>query len=100
MPLNAAFQQRLNELAEKGDRSSEMSERQRHLEAMSLAREAADGEMVVALVSGEGTLKRIYRDNDSTVRLQPANPSVPVLMVAEERVRIQGVVIGVLRRFH
>ena len=33
------------------------------------------------------------------VRLQPANPSVPPLVLPEDRVRVQGVVIGVIRKY-
>jgi len=62
-------------------------------------RDAADGQMVVALVSGEVTLKRIYRNNDSTVRLQPSNPSVPVILAPAAEVEIQGLVVGLLRRY-
>lgn len=60
---------------------------------------AADGEMVVALVSGEVTLKRIYRDNPATVRLQPSNPAVPVILAPAAEVEIQGLVVGLLRRY-
>lgn len=65
------------------------------------ARETArSGETVIALVDGESvTLKQYHRESGGRVRLQPANPAVPVLVLPEERVRIQGVVIGVLRRF-
>ena len=65
------------------------------------ARETArNGETVIALVDGDSvTVKQYYREG-AQIRLQPANPTVPVLLVDEERVRIQGVVIGVLRRFH
>jgi repressor LexA len=64
------------------------------------ARETArNGETIIALVDGDSvTVKQYYREG-SQVRLQPANPAVPVLMLPEERVRVQGVVIGVLRRF-
>ena len=62
-------------------------------------RDAADGQMVVALVSGEVTLKRIYRNNDSTVRLQPSNPAVPVILAPAAEVEIQGLVVGLLRRY-
>ena len=55
--------------------------------------------MVVALVSGEVTLKRIYRDNVSTVRLQPSNPAVPVLIAPSSEVEVQGLVVGLLRRY-
>ena len=40
-----------------------------------------------------------YHIERSVIRLVPANPTVPVLEFAEDRVRVQGVVIGVLRRF-
>lgn len=58
---------------------------------------ARDGETVVALLDdGEATLKRFYR-HPKGVRLQPANPKYEPLIV--QNVRIQGVVIGVLRRY-
>lgn len=61
---------------------------------------ARNGETVIALVDGESvTLKQFHREPGGRVRLQPANPAVPVLILPEDRVRIQGVVIGVLRRF-
>jgi len=61
--------------------------------------EARDGEMVIALLDGENvTLKKLYREGDR-VRLQPANPRVEPLVVRAEQVRIQGVVIGVLRKY-
>ncbi len=61
--------------------------------------EARDGEMVVALVDGENaTLKRIYREGDN-VRLQPSNPEVPPLIFDAARIRVQGVVVGVMRRY-
>ena len=60
---------------------------------------APDGEMVVALVGDEVTLKRIYREGVSTVRLQPANPALPTLIAPTSEVQIQGVVVGLLRRY-
>jgi repressor LexA len=60
---------------------------------------ARNGETVIALVDGDSvTVKQYYREG-AQIRLQPANPTVPVLRFPEERVRVQGVVIGVLRRF-
>lgn len=62
-------------------------------------RVARDGETVVALVDGnEATLKKFYRDGLS-VRLEPANPSVSPLVVAIDRVQIQGVVVGLIRKY-
>ena len=64
------------------------------------ARETArNGETVIALVDGESvTVKQYFREG-AQIRLQPANPSVPVMRFPEERVTVQGVVIGVLRRY-
>lgn len=60
---------------------------------------ANNGETVVALISGESaTLKRFYREN-GMIRLQPANASMEPIMVREEELRIQGVVVGVLRKY-
>jgi repressor LexA len=60
---------------------------------------AENGEMVIALLGGSDvTLKKFYRENGS-VRLQPANPTMTPIVVAAEQVQIQGVVVGVLRRY-
>ena len=61
--------------------------------------EAADGETVVALVDGsEATLKRLYREGPR-VRLQPANPEMEPIVVPAQRVQVQGVAIGVIRKY-
>ena len=62
-------------------------------------RTASDGEMVVALVDNDkATFKRLYREGDR-VRLQPSNPSYEPIIVAADRVQVQGVVIGVMRKY-
>lgn len=64
------------------------------------ARETArNGETVIALVDDESATVKQYHREGADIRLQPANPAVPVLVLPEERVRIQGVVVGVLRRY-
>ncbi len=61
--------------------------------------QARPGEMVVALVGGtEATLKRFYPEGQR-VRLQPANPNMEPLWVAADQVRIQGVVVGLMRKY-
>ena len=60
---------------------------------------AADGEMVVALVGQEVTLKRIFRDRGASVRLKPSNPALPTMIVPAHDVRVQGIVVGLLRRY-
>ena len=64
------------------------------------ARETArNGETIIALVDGDSvTVKQYFREG-AQVRLQPANPTVPVLKIPEDRGQVLGVVIGVLRRF-
>jgi repressor LexA len=60
---------------------------------------ARDGETVVALVDGsDATLKRFFRDG-STVRLQPAHPTMAPIVVAADRVHVQGVVVGLIRKY-
>ena len=62
-------------------------------------RVADNGEMVVALLRGaDVTLKKFYRENGH-VRLQPANPAMQPMLLDADHVQIQGVIIGVLRRY-
>jgi len=59
--------------------------------------DAADGEVVVAILPDEeATLKRIYREPDG-FRLEPANSTMEPIHAPE--VEVRGVVIGVVRRF-
>ncbi len=56
------------------------------------------GEMVVALIDGEATLKRFYPEG-AEVRLQPANVLMQPIRVAADRLVIQGIVVGLMRKF-
>jgi repressor LexA len=59
---------------------------------------ARDGETVVALLDdGSATLKRFYKER-GRVRLQPANAAMSPIYVDKD-VKIQGVLIGVLRTY-
>lgn len=61
---------------------------------------ARDGERVVALIDGEtATFKTFRQDADGTVVLEPANPEHEVQRYSADSVRIQGVAIGVLRKY-
>ena len=64
-------------------------------------RQSADnGEMVIALLNGSGaTVKKFYRERDGRIRLQPANEQLAPLYVHENDILIQGVVVGVIRRY-
>jgi repressor LexA len=56
---------------------------------------ATDGEIVVALVGEEATVKRFYREDDH-VRLQPENDAVAPILSRD--VKLLGRVVGVCRR--
>jgi repressor LexA len=60
--------------------------------------EAHNGDMVVANVSGEVTLKRLYREGER-VRLQPANSMMGPIFAAARDVAVLGIVVGLMRRF-
>ena len=61
---------------------------------------AQNGEMVVALVHGDSaTVKKFYREKDGRVRLQPANATMPPMHFRADDVLIQGIVVGVIRRY-
>jgi repressor LexA len=59
------------------------------------AEEASDGEIVVALIGDEATVKRFYRESDH-IRLQPENVEMEPIRTAEAR--ILGKVVGVFRK--
>jgi repressor LexA len=60
---------------------------------------AQNGETVVALVGGSDvTLKKLYREN-GRVRLQPANPTMQPIFVDPDQIQVQGVVVGVMRKY-
>jgi repressor LexA len=61
---------------------------------------AQDNEIVVALIDGEeATLKRLQHRPDDQILLLAANPRVAPLSYPAERVHIQGVLVGQLRRY-
>ncbi len=61
---------------------------------------ADNGEMVIALLRGSDvTLKKLYRDPGGRIRLQPANATMQPIYVEPENVQIQGVVVGVMRKY-
>jgi repressor LexA len=56
-----------------------------------------EGDVVVARMHGETTVKRYYRRNDR-VLLEPANPNYPPILAEPQQVDVVGRVISVLRR--
>jgi repressor LexA len=61
---------------------------------------ADNGEMVIAMLHGNSaTVKKFYRERDGRIRLQPANETMAPLYVHENDITIQGIVVGVMRRY-
>ena len=61
--------------------------------------QASNGELVVALVDGsEATVKRLLQRPGEVV-LIPANSAMAPIHLAPDRVQIQGVVVGQMRRY-
>jgi len=55
--------------------------------------------MVIALLHGSDvTLKKLYRES-GRIRLQPANPAMQPILADPDQVQVQGVVVGVMRRY-
>jgi repressor LexA len=61
--------------------------------------EAQSGDIVVALVdSSEATLKR-FRKRGSQIALEAANPAYETRIFGSDRVRVQGRLVGLVRRY-
>jgi len=58
-------------------------------------RSAEQGDIVVALIDDEATIKRFYKENDH-IRLQPENPMMEPIVVRD--VTILGKVVGLFRK--
>ena len=87
-------------LLQGGDQAGDHLDRDGDYVIVENRRFARDGEMVIALLDGETvTLKKLYREGGGRVRLQPANAALQPIYVDQDRLRIQGVVIGVLRKY-
>ncbi len=61
--------------------------------------QATPGDIVVALIDDEYvTLKKFYPEGNQ-IRLQPANSSVAPIILDGSRVKVQGVVVSVMRKY-
>jgi repressor LexA len=60
---------------------------------------AENGEIVVALIEDEATIKRIFKKRD-LIRFEPANPKMEPIVVkkGEKKVTIVGKVVGIFRK--
>lgn len=64
--------------------------RQRHVD---------NGQTVVALIGDEATIKQYFR-RGARIELRPANARMNPIVVDEEDIQIQGIVVGLIRKFH
>ncbi|AJY46684.1 transcriptional repressor LexA [Martelella endophytica] len=61
---------------------------------------AAPGDIVVALVNDEeATLKR-FRRKGASIALEAANPAYETRIFAADQVKVQGKLVGLIRRYH
>lgn len=61
--------------------------------------QAENGNTVVALVHGDATVKRFYREKGGMIRLQPANDNVAPIIARAADVEIRGIVVAVMRKY-
>lgn len=58
----------------------------------------SDGDLVVARIGDDATLKRFYREPEKRrIRLQPANSNMEPIFCRAEDLAIEGIVVGVVR---
>jgi repressor LexA len=62
-------------------------------------RDARNGQTVVALIGNDATIKQFHR-RGSRIELRPANPRLSAIMVEEGDLQVQGIVVGLIRKFH
>lgn len=61
---------------------------------------ASEGDIVVALIDGQDATLKYFRREGGKVRLDPANATYAPQYYEAKRVRIQGRLAGLLRRYH
>ena len=62
-------------------------------------RDAENGQTVVALIGDDATIKQFHR-RGGRVELRPANARMTSIVVDEGDLQIQGIVVGLIRKFH
>jgi repressor LexA len=63
---------------------------------------ATNGEIVVAMIGEEATVKRFYthsKEGEKVIELRPANSKMSSLWFNPDEVQIRGVVVGLIRKF-
>lgn len=101
IPRDMMREGRMFALRVRGDSMIDEQIRNHDLIILQSRQTAENGQTVVALIDGnDATVKRFY-GNRNQVRLEPANPNYkPIVIRPPERVQIQGVVVGVIRKYN
>lgn len=60
---------------------------------------ADNGQTVIALINNEATVKKFFK-RGGRVELRPSNPAMKSIFVRADELRIQGIVVGLLRKFN
>ena len=100
IPRDMMKKGRMFALRVKGDSMIDEQIRDDDLIILQSQQTAENGQTVVALIDGsDATVKRFYRGRNHA-RLEPANPRYkPIVVRPAERLQIQGVVVGVIRKY-
>jgi repressor LexA len=100
IPRDMLSRERMFALRVRGDSMIDEQIREDDLVIVQSQQIAENGQTVVALIDGtDATVKRFYLGRNH-VRLEAANPNYkPIIVKPADRVRIQGVVVGVIRKF-
>src|SRR6266568_3379371 len=101
IPRDMLRQGRMFALRVRGDSMIDEQIRENDLIILHSQQTAENGQTVVALVDGsDATVKRFFGGRHQ-VRIEPANPHYkPIVIRPPERVQIQGVVVGVIRKYN
>src|SRR5713226_2062638 len=100
IPRDMLHPGRMFALRVRGDSMIDEQIRDNDLIILQSQQTADNGQTVVALIDGsDATVKRFYGGGRNQVRLEAANPHYkPIVIRPPERVQIQGVVVGVIRK--
>lgn len=100
IPRDMVRQGRMFALRVRGDSMIDDQIREDDLIILQSQQTAENGQTVVALIDGsDATVKRFYAGRNY-VRLEAANPNYqPIIVRPPERLQIQGVVVGVIRKY-
>ena len=100
IPRDMMKKGRMFALRVRGDSMIDEQIREDDLIILQSQQTADNGQTVVALIDGgDATVKRFYRGRNH-VRLEAANPRYkPIIVKPSERLQIQGVVVGVIRKY-